>query len=53
MYEISPKIIFKGKFMFTPSFLVCTHLMTCLHTHGLEGTLAVVFRQHGKYAEEN
>jgi len=35
MLETSAETFFKGKFLFTPSFLahVCTHLTTCVHVH--------------------
>src|SRR6218665_2158853 len=36
------KTFFKGEFMCAPSFLVCAHLMTCVHVHSLEGTLVIV-----------
>jgi len=31
--------IHQRKIISTPGFLVCAHLTTCLHAHGLEGTL--------------
>jgi len=39
MHEICANTFFKGKFMCTPSFLVCAHLTTCARAHSLEGTL--------------
>src|SRR6218665_4025586 len=43
MYEICANTFLKRKFMCAPSFLVCAHLTTCVHSrahaHSLEGTL--------------
>jgi len=44
------KTFFKGKYMCAPSFLVCAHLATCVHTHSLEGTL---FRSHYRHANSS
>jgi len=33
MYEMCAKTFFKGKFMCAPSFLVGTHLTTCVRAH--------------------
>jgi len=44
MYEIYAKTFFKGKFVYTSSFLVCVHLTTCAHAyeHSLEETLGII-----------